>query len=338
MKSPRSRAFNTIKYLSLRNSFMIVGPRDFKLRCLKGGIGMSRMVNRSKRTVLSVLLVFAFMVTFIAFPAVSYASPPIVRTDYAPGKYYNSGPYSYSTYQLPGWRHGATVYYPTDAAAPYSGIVFCPPYTGTQIMFRDWGPFFASHGIVLVTMDTSTTLITVDQRAPEQRTVLDLLKAENSRANSPLYEKLDTERVGATGWSMGGGATWINSAEYTGLKTAMSLAGHNLTAINPNSSGRNTQCPTIIFCGRLDTTYLGGLGQSEGVYYSIPSGIPKVYYEAGTAGHFDWGGPTDANRHVAELALAFQKTFLDGDDRWEGFIEEPRFDYLSTFRSRNINN
>lgn len=300
---------------------------------------MSNRLFRARRTVFSVLILFAFMISFVAaIPGVSYASPPIVRYDYAPGKYSGNGPYSYSTYQLPGWSHGATVYYPTNASAPFSGIVFCPPYTGTQIMFRDWGPFFASHGIVLVTMDTSSILISVDERAVEQRTVLNLLKAENSRSGSPLYQQLDTDRVGAMGWSMGGGATWINSAEYPGLKTAMSLAGHNLTAININSKGFGTQCPTIIFCGALDTTYLGGMLQSETVYYNIPSGVPKVYYEVGTAGHFVWGGPTDANDHVAELALAFQKTFLDGDSRWEQYIEEPLFDFLSTFRSRNINN
>ncbi|NLW63611.1 MAG: hypothetical protein GX052_05860, partial [Syntrophomonadaceae bacterium] len=192
---------------------------------------MSNRLFRARRTVFSVLILFAFMISFVAaIPGVSYASPPIVRYDYAPGKYSGNGPYSYSTYQLPGWSHGATVYYPTNASAPFSGIVFCPPYTGTQIMFRDWGPFFASHGIVLVTMDTSSILISVDERAVEQRTVLNLLKAENSRSGSPLYQKLDTDRVGAMGWSMGGGATWINSAEYPGLKTAMSLAGHNLTA------------------------------------------------------------------------------------------------------------
>lgn len=297
---------------------------------------MSGKVYRSKRTVISVLLVFAFMLSFMAIPGVSYASAPIVRNDYDPGKYSDNGPYSYSTYQLPGTPGGATVYYPTNAAAPFSGIVFCPPYTGTQSMFAAWGPFFASHGIVLVTMDTSSILISVDQRADEQAEVLDILKAENARQASPLYNKLDTERVGAMGWSMGGGATWINSAEYPGLMTAMSLAGHNLTALNPNADGDNTKCPTIIFKGALDTTYLGGLLQSEGVYYAIPDPLPKVFYEVGTAGHFDWGSPTAANDHVAELALAFQKTFLDGDDRWEEFIEEPLFD-LSTYRSENVN-
>ena len=97
---------------------------------------MSNRLFRARRTVFSVLILFAFMISFVAaIPGVSYASPPIVRYDYAPGKYSDNGPYSYSTYQLPGWRHGATVYYPTDADAPFSGIVFCPPYMGLGPVF-----------------------------------------------------------------------------------------------------------------------------------------------------------------------------------------------------------
>ncbi|RLT88027.1 MULTISPECIES: dienelactone hydrolase family protein [unclassified Ketobacter] len=252
----------------------------------------------------------------------------------APGSYSGNGPYGYRSYSLsrlqtPG---GATVYYPANAEPPYSGLVFTPPYTGVQFMYAAWGPFFASHGIVLVTMDTTTTLDTVDQRARQQKTVLDVLKGENNRAASPLRGKLDTSRIGAVGWSMGGGATWINAAEYAGLKTAMSLAGHNLSAIDPNARGYNTRVPTLLFNGALDATYLGGLGQSDGVYNAIPAGIPKVFYEVASAGHFDWGSPTAANRDVAGIALAFHKAFLDGDTRWVDYIRRPSRD-VATWRT-----
>lgn len=255
----------------------------------------------------------------------------------APGSYSGNGPYgsrSYtlSRFQTPG---GATVYYPSNAEPPYSGLVFTPPYTGTQAMFRAWGPFFASHGIVLVTMDTTTTADTVDQRASQQKRVLDVLKQENTRSGSPLRGKLDTSRLGAVGWSMGGGATWINSAEYNGLKTAMSLAGHNMTAIDLDSKGGNTRVPTLLFNGALDLTMLGGLGQSIGVYNAIPRGIPKVIYEVASAGHFDWGSPTAANRSVAGIALAFHKTFLDGDTRWVSYIKRPSSD-VATWRTENL--
>lgn len=263
----------------------------------------------------------------------------ICRNDEAPGAYTGNGPYRVGNYTISRFRAagGATVYYPTNATPPFAGLVFCPPYTGVQYMYADWGPFFASHGIVMVTMDTESTLDSVDSRAAQQKEMLDELKAENSNSRSPLYGKLATNRLGVTGWSMGGGATWINSAEYAGLKTAMSLAGHNLSAIDIDSKGYNTRIPTLIMNGATDLTYLGGLGQSSGVYNAIPSGVPKVLYEVSNAGHFDWGSPTAASDAAAKIALAFQKTFLEGDLRWAQYIQRPTW-FVADWRTANIPN
>ncbi len=262
--------------------------------------------------------------------------PDAICRDEQPGSYSGKGPYGVAEYSLPrnATPSGTTVYYPRNAQPPFSGIVFCPPYTATRSMFAAWGPFYASHGIVLVTMNTRSTMDQVDQRDDQQRQVLNALKAENNRAGSPLNGKLATDRIGAMGWSMGGGATWINSSEYPGLKTAQSLAGHNMTAMHPASKGGRTQCPILILNGVLDVTILGGMGQSSGVYRNIPNGIPKVLCEVSTAGHFSWGSPTMAGRGIAELSLAFQKTFLDGDTRWVQFIKRPS--NAATWRTENI--
>lgn len=296
---------------------------------------MTRMKLSKLFAAVGLLAVTTFATVLEA--ATTCPSGAICRNEVAPGSYSGNGPYGYRSYtlsrtQTPG---GATVYYPNTAKSPFSGLVFTPPYTGTQSMFRDWGPFFASHGIVLVTMDTATTLDSVDQRASQQKQVLTALKNENTRSNSPLRGKLNTSRIGAVGWSMGGGATWINSAEYSGLKTAMSLAGHNLTAVDIDSKGYNTKVPTLLFNGALDLTYLGGLGQSIGVYNNIPRGIPKVIYEVASAGHFAWGSPTAANRSVAGIALAFHKTFLDGDTRWVSYIRRPSSD-VAIWQTANL--
>jgi dienelactone hydrolase len=231
-----------------------------------------------------------------------------------------NGQYRTANYRLPtsAYRAGATVYYPTDATPPFAGIVYCPPLTGTESMLAAWGPFFASHGIVLVTMSTTTTQDQVDSRDDQQRNALNALKAENTRSGSPLYGKL-SNRFGVMGWSMGGGATWINAAQVSGLKSAMSLAGHNATASSA-ADGDNIQCPTLIMNGATDTTILGGMGQSSGVYDAIDDSIAKILYEVRGVGHFGWSSPTSAGTAVAELALAFQKTFLEGDVRWAKFI------------------
>jgi hypothetical protein len=262
------------------------------------------------------------------------ASAQIVREEEQPGAYSRNGPFQTSRYNLRSWAPGATVYHPTSGTPPYSAIVFCPPFTGTQPMYAAWGPFFASHGIIMVTMDSRTVADTVDSRATQQQQVVDLMIKENT-GSGPLAGKIDTSRIGVTGWSMGGGATWISGTVKQGLKTAMSLAGHNMTAINPAARGGSLKIPTIIFNGSTDATILGGLGQSSGVYRSIPSPTPKVIFEVSTAGHFSWGSPTQASPDVAILALAFQKAYLDGDMRWTQFIKRPG-SRVGTYNQANI--
>ncbi|MGJ8665013.1 MAG: poly(ethylene terephthalate) hydrolase family protein [Patiriisocius sp.] len=42
----------------------------------------------------------------------------------------------------------ATIYYPTNATPPYSSIAIVPGFTALPSSVEQWGPFYASHGIV----------------------------------------------------------------------------------------------------------------------------------------------------------------------------------------------
>lgn len=264
--------------------------------------------------------------------------PDAICRDDTPGNFQVNGPYGSKSYVLRLYP-GATVYYPRTAEPPFSGLVYCPPLTGVQVMLAAWGPFFASHGIVLVTMDTYTIMDYVESRATQQSNVLNLLKKENSRSASPLYGKLDLNRIGVMGWSMGGGATWINSGKYPGLKTAMTLAGHNISVFNPvnipYAQGMRTSIPILIMNGGLDASILGGLGQSDGVYRNATG--PKIIYVLSTAGHFDWSAPAGVTlgEGVKRMALSFQKTFLDGDTRWQEYLTERPFN-ATKFQTDNF--
>lgn len=217
-----------------------------------------------------------------------------------------------SQHKLPGYRQGATVFVPQNVSKA-GAIVFCPPMTGVQIMYKAWGPYFASQGIILVTIDTTTTFDPVDTRAGEHMAAVNALK------NDPgVSGILDTSRIGVCGWSMGGGSTWINASKNnSGLKTAMSFAGHNMTAMN---KGYGIKIPVVLFNGATDYTLLGGLGQSEGVYNAVANGVPKIIYVVAMSGHMNWGSPTAGGVDVARVALAFQKTFLHDDGRWAQFL------------------
>lgn len=249
----------------------------------------------------------------------------ICRDDENPGLYSENGPYRTDRYTLTGVSpNGAVVHYPIDAEAPFASLVFCPGWLTDNISFQSWGPFMASHGFVMVLMDTTAITDTVDMRSNQQQRILDALKGENGKPNSPLYGKLDLSRISASGYSMGGGASWINASQYPGLRSIMTFAGHHLTAVDVDSKGRNINLPTLILNGGTDWTILGGFGQSNLVYGNIPAGVPKILCVISTVGHFAWGTPTGMKGSgVAELVLAFNKVFLEGDYRWAPYIQRP---------------
>jgi len=233
-----------------------------------------------------------------------------------------NGPYRFSSYNVPrGSDHGgATIFYPTDAQPPFAYALYCPPYTATRAAFSAWGPFFASHGIVLATMDTVTTGDYPPRRAKGIVEVMTGLRGENRRASSPLYEKLDESRGGVIGWSMGGGGVWIASGDHPEWKSAVTLAGHNITATGWQQSARRSTIPTLMMNGATDLTILGGLGQSDSAYRTIPESTPKLLYVFGLLGHFEWGSPTAGGRAVGRYVMAWEKTFLEGDERYREFL------------------
>jgi dienelactone hydrolase len=235
-----------------------------------------------------------------------------------------NGPYRVKQFTLPSGRDhgGADVFYPVDAKPPFAYAVYCPPYTATRAAFAAWGPFFASHGIVLANMDSVTIGDYPPQRADGLEELMTTLRGENKRANSPLAGKLDEQRGGVLGWSMGGGGVWIASGQHPEWKSAVTLAGHNLTATGWDASARRSTVPTLMLNGATDTTFLGGLGQSEAAYATIPDSTPKILYVFSTLGHFDWGAPSAGFNAAGRYVMAWEKTFLEGDERYRPFLLE----------------
>jgi hypothetical protein len=245
-----------------------------------------------------------------------------------------NGPYKFESY-TDGFKDGAeylagTIYHPTDADPPYAAVVICPGFTAYQDSVAPWGPFFASHGIVAMTIDTNTALDSVLIRQGALMDALESLKGEQMRSGSPLMGKLHMTRFGLMGWSMGGGATWLNVNEHPELKSGISLAGHNATA---GGAGllTNVTVPVLMLAGSADTGILG-LAMSQPVYEMIPASTPKILYEIEGASHFDIS-PTTGGGLFGLYGLSWQKVFLEGDVRYRKFLTLPKPANASDFRS-----
>ena len=54
----------------------------------------------------------------------------------------------------------------------------------------------------------------------------------------------------------------------------------------------------------------------------IPESTPKLLYVFALLGHFDGGTPTAGGRAAGRYVMAWEKTFLEGDDRYRKFLTQ----------------
>jgi hypothetical protein len=228
------------------------------------------------------------------------------------------GPFDTDTFRI----SVGTVHYPTDADPPFAGVAICAGFLNTGPEMADWGSFYASHGIVTVV----TTTTGADLPAVRARKLLDAveaLKGENTRSGSPLMGKM-SDRYGTSGYSMGGGGTTIASGDAPTNKTSVGLATFG-------GSGTRVQVPTLLLCGTSDSTAPCSMSQS--VYRSIPDSTPKMMITISGGSHLTgWFSPTANSGVSGGAALAFQKVFLEGDQRWKPFLLQSRGDVTTNIQ------
>jgi pimeloyl-ACP methyl ester carboxylesterase len=218
----------------------------------------------------------------------------------------SSGPFATDRFTI----STGTVHYPTNAEPPFAAVAICGGYTNTGPEMAPWAAFYASHGIVTITVATGAA----DQpgtRSAKLLAAIVELEAENADPTSPLFGDL-SGRYGTSGYSLGGGATTLASASDPTLRTSVGLAAHS-------GVGTGVQVPTLLLCGQSDTTAPCSMSQQD--YGQIPATTPKMLLSIPGASHFSWFGPTNAGGGMSgKYALAFQKVFLEGDERWRPFL------------------
>ena len=137
---------------------------------------------------------------------------------------------------------------------------------------------------------------------------MEAFKAENSKSGSPLEGKL-AGRYGTSGFSMGGGGTTFAAAEDSTL-----LSSIGLMAWTPTGNG--VTVPTLFICGSSDGLATCG-GHSMPAYGAMPDTTDKMLVFV-SAGHV--GQPSAGSGMSGAYALAFQKVFLEGDERWRPIL------------------
>jgi dienelactone hydrolase len=236
------------------------------------------------------------------------------------------GPFSVSDFRItnPNGYGAGTVYYPTNAGAKVGVISIVPGFVSYQNSIAWWGPRLASHGFVVVTIDTLTTLDQPDSRSTQQLRALDQVVALGSNSRSPLYNKIDSTRTGVMGWSMGGGGSLISAQRRPSIKAAAPQAPWNVS-----SNFSSLTVPALIFSCQSDI--VAPVISHANPFYNSMTRNPKQLLEKTLGDHFCVNDP---NPTIGLKGVSWMKRFMDGDTRYTTFAcSNPNALGFSDFRT-----
>ena len=207
---------------------------------------------------------------------------------------------------------GATLFYPENAVPPFASIIIVPGYATLESSIQNWGPFFASHGIVTMTIGTNSIFDQPEDRKDALLDALVTIKNENTRINSPMYNSIDTNRFALGGWSMGGGGAQLAAVEDPSLKAVIAMCPW-LNTLTLSSSDLNHSSPVLIFSGQIDA--ISPPSVHANVHYNFtPESTDKLIYEIEFASHMVANGPEGGDGEVGRIALSWLKKYLIEDD------------------------
>lgn len=205
---------------------------------------------------------------------------------------------------------GGTIYYPTDTSeGTFGAVAVSPGYTGDQSSMAWYGPRLASQGFVVFTIDTLTP---TDQPGSRGRQLLAAL--DHLTADSAVRDRVDADRLGVVGHSMGGGGSLEAVVADPDLRAAIPL-----TPWHTRKDWSGVRTPTLIIGAERDSV-APVRSHAEPFYESLPGEPDKAYLELAGAGHL---APNTANTTIAKTGIAWLKRFLDEDTRYERFLCPP---------------
>ncbi|SFR53566.1 cutinase [Marinobacter daqiaonensis] len=232
----------------------------------------------------------------------------------------SSGPFSVRTSNVSSFVSGfggGTIHYPTGTTGTMAAIVVIPGFASAESSIAWWGPKLASHGFVVMTIDTNSGFDQPGSRATQINNALDYLIDQNSSSSSPINGMVDTSRLGAVGWSMGGGGTLRVAAEGR-LKAAIPLAPWD----SSSTQFRSITAPTLIFACENDAI-APVRSHADPFYNAIPSSTDKAFFELNGGSHYCANGGNSYNDELSRLGVSWMKLHLDKDQRYNQFLCGP---------------
>nr|WCH76323.1 DuraPETase-Cat [synthetic construct] len=243
----------------------------------------------------------------------------------------SAGPFTVRSFTVsrPSGYGAGTVYYPTNAGGTVGAIAIVPGYTARQSSIKWWGPRLASHGFVVITIDTNSTFDYPSSRSSQQMAALRQVASLNGDSSSPIYGKVDTARMGVMGHSMGGGASLRSAANNPSLKAAIPQAPWD-----SQTNFSSVTVPTLIFACENDS--IAPVNSHALPIYDSMSRNAKQFLEINGGSHSCANSGNSNQALIGKKGVAWMKRFMDNDTRYSTFAcENPNSTAVSDFRTAN---
>lgn len=222
-----------------------------------------------------------------------------------------SGPFSVATSSVSSLAAqgfgGGTIYYPSTTGT-YAVLAISPGFTATQSSIAWLGRRIATHGFVVITIDTNSTL---DQPPSRATQLIAALRHVTDLSNATVRSRVDASRRGVAGHSMGGGGSLIAARDNPSLKAAVPLTAWSTTKVFST-----VQVPTLVV-GAENDTIASVSSHSIPFYTSLSSSLDKAYAELNNASHL---APNTTNTPIGRYSVAWVKRFMDNDTRYTPFL------------------
>jgi dienelactone hydrolase len=220
-----------------------------------------------------------------------------------------SGPFATAQLSVPpGYGfNGGMIYYPTDTSlGTWGAVAIVPGYTALFANEEAWmGPWLASFGFVVIGVETNSRTDYDVARGTQLLAALDYLTQQ-----SPVRDRVDPNRLGVIGHSMGGGGVVYATEHRPALKAAVALAPYS-----PSQNMSTDTVPTMVMGGQNDTvvtpSYLSGL------YATLPPSTQSDFLQIAGADHVYYTHPNSVEMRIL---IPWIKTFIDDDTRYTQFL------------------
>jgi dienelactone hydrolase len=237
-----------------------------------------------------------------------------------------TGPYTLGTHKISATQAkafnfgGATVYYPTGAKAAgqtFGVVALMPGFLAFQAVYENLVKQIASHGFVVINLDSVARTDQPDTRASEMadglQHVIDLAKA----GSVPYAAVADVSRRAVVGNSMGGGAVLSAAVADPTLKAAVALQPWHLT-----KSFAGDKVPTLVVACEKDTI-APNKTHSDVFYGSLTPDLPRGEVEIKGASHVcaTFLAPKVQLASNGKVTIAWLKRFLDEDMRYDAMVK-----------------